>query len=397
MTQDTPLFSQRASWLEIKKSHFLHNIKIFRSLISSNCTLGVVVKGNAYGHGLREVVPIIHGQVDVLHVIAPQDAFEIRKIEKGQNLKSTRILVIGALSSEEILECARLQIEVTLADPSWKNHFTELKNRLKTLKLKIGIHIHLDTGLGREGFHPQNLPQELSFLKEHADLFTLRGIMSHFSNTEDVTEQTYAQVQMDHFESGITHLKDFLNTESAVETHISASAATLVLPKAQNSHVRIGITLYGLWSSVETRISSQFMLRDLPIFKPTLTWKCRSQIIKTLKKGSYVGYGCTFRCAHDTQIAVFPVGYFDGYPRMVSGKAHVLIQGKRCAVIGRVMMNHIIVDINDIHQTEFVEATLLGQDEEEIISAEMIANWAQTIHYEVVARLGAHLERKVLN
>ena len=125
-----------------------------------------------------------------------------------------------------------------------------------------------------------------------------------------------------------------------------------------------------------------------------LTWKCKSQIVKWIKKGSFVGYGCTYRCTQDTRVAVFPVGYFDGYPRLASGKAYVLINQKRCPVIGRVMMNHIIVDVTQVtSRVQRLEATLIGRDGKESISAESLANWSQTIHYEIITRLGAHLPR----
>jgi len=150
-----------------------------------------------------------------------------------------------------------------------------------------------------------------------------------------------------------------------------------------------------MWPSNEARISARLILKEVPEFKPVLSWKCLSQLVKSIPKGTYVGYGCTYRCDHETVIAVFPVGYFDGYPRLASGKAHVLIHGRRCPVIGRVMMNHMIVDVTGVVQrgeSELV-ATLLGVDGEEKISAELIASWAQTIHYEIVTRIGSHLQR----
>jgi alanine racemase len=120
-------------------------------------------------------------------------------------------------------------------------------------------------------------------------------------------------------------------------------------------------------------------------------------VVKWLPAGSYVGYGCTYRCSEATRVAVLPVGYFDGYPRLVSGKAHVLVNGRRCPVVGRVMMNHVIVDVTRAtHDERPVVATLIGRDGDEHLHIESVADWAQTIHYELATRLGAHLKRTVM-
>jgi alanine racemase len=140
------------------------------------------------------------------------------------------------------------------------------------------------------------------------------------------------------------------------------------------------------------------VLGEVPQLKPVLTWRCASQTLKWLPAGSFVGYGCTYRCPHETRVAILPLGYYDGYPRIVSGKAHVLVHGHRCPVLGRVMMNHIVVDVTRVATSEDrVIATLSGEDGDEQVSAETLATWAQTINYEVVARLGEHLPRVVVD
>ena len=234
-----------------------------------------------------------------------------------------------------------------------------------------------------------------------------KGSCLIFANTEDVTEQQFALQQISSFKQGVSQIKSVLSLNK-IEEHFAASAATLTLPGAHFTSVRIGISLYGFWPSTETRISAHSILTELPALHPVLAWKCRSQIVKFLKKGSFVGYGCTYRCERDTWVATFPVGYFDGYPRLVSGKAHVLIQGRRCPVLGRVMMNHIVVDVTyaidpqpegsmEFNGGQPLIATLIGTDigpqGEEVISAETLASWAGTIHYEIVTRLGSHLKR----
>ena len=170
------------------------------------------------------------------------------------------------------------------------------------------------------------------------------------------------------------------------------------MPQARHDAVRIGISLYGLWASSETRLSARALLGRVPELRPVLSWRCRSQLVKWLPAGSYVGYGCTYRCPVTTRIAVLPMGYYDGYPRLLSSRAHALVNGQRCPVLGRVMMNHVVIDVTRAApQGEGpITATLLGRDGEEQVSADQLAVWAQTINYEIVTRIGAHLRRIVI-
>jgi alanine racemase len=222
-------------------------------------------------------------------------------------------------------------------------------------------------------------------------------VLSHFANTEDVTEQDYARTQLSNFEAGIKVLQARAGVSADVQRHFAASAAALVLPPSRLDVVRVGISMYGLWPSAETRLSARVVLGTLPVLEPVLSWKAPSQVVKWLPAGSYVGYGCTYRCSADTRVAVLPVGYWDGYPRLASGKAHVLVNGQRCPVIGRVMMNHLMIDVTHATKNDQpIVATLLGRDGEEQVSIETISGWAQTIHYETMTRLGPHLRRVVV-
>lgn len=394
-------FPAYASWLELSAAALRHNVEVFRALEAATGggarrMLGAVLKGNAYGHGFRELLPRMHPLVDVLYLITPQDGLAVRAFEREHGLAPRQVLVIGAISPEEAVELAREGVDAVVADLSWREAGAVL--RAARLERPLRVHVHIDTGLGREGFTLEQLPRDTGFLAEHRDVFELVGALSHFSNTEDVTEQAYALAQLEAFETGLARLVEQLSPARPPQRHIAASAASLVLPRARYDALRVGISLYGLWPSPETRLSARLVLGEVPALKPVLSWRCRSQVVKWLPAGSYVGYGCTYRCSEPTRIAVLPVGYFDGYPRLVSGKAHVLVNGRRCPVLGRVMMNHLIVDVTRATADERpVTATLLGHDGDEAVPAEALAGWAQTIHYEVVTRLGAHLRRAVID
>jgi alanine racemase len=389
-----------ASWLELSASALRHNVEVFRALEAAaggpRRMLGAVLKGNAYGHGLRETLPLVHPLVDVLYLITPRDALAVRALEQERGLAARQVLVLGAIGPEEAVALARAGVDAVVADTSWSEVGAAL--RAARLERPLRAHVHIDTGLGREGFTLEQLPRDTAFLTEYRDVLEVVGVLSHFSNTEDVTEQAYALAQLDAFETGAARLVAQLSPARPLQRHIAASAASLVLPRARYDALRVGIALYGLWPSPETRLSARLVLGEVPTLRPVLSWRCRSQVVKWLPAGSYVGYGCTYRCSEPARIAVLPVGYYDGYFRLVSGQAHVLVNGRRCPVLGRVMMNHLIVDVSRATADERpVVATLLGQDGDEAVPAEALAGWAQTIHYEVVTRLGAHLRRVVVD
>lgn len=385
-----------ASWLELSQQAWNANVAVFRDLAGPGRKLGAVLKGNAYGHGFEAVLPWAHASVDVLYVITPQEALAVRAFEAAAGRPRKPVLVIGPASSDEAVELARAEVDLVAADPTFLAHVERLRAAKPGRKLRTQVHV--DTGLGREGFTVEQLERgDADFLARSADVLELCGALSHFSNTEDVTEQSYAQGQLAAFDKGVKLLEARAGLPSGAPHHMAASAAALVLPSSRLDVLRAGIGLYGQWPSTETRLSAKVVLPRLPALSPVLAWRAPSQVVKWLPAGSYVGYGCTYRCGAPTRVAVLPVGYFDGYPRHASGKAHVLVNGRRCPLLGRVMMNHVIADVTHATADERpLTATLLGAEGDESISADALAGWAQTIHYEVLTRLGPHLLRRLV-
>ncbi|HLT28583.1 MAG TPA: alanine racemase [Myxococcaceae bacterium] len=397
----SPAHPARASYLELDAGALRHNVEVFRALLGRDAEAGVprrfgaVLKGNAYGHGFEALLPHVHELVDVLYVISPLDALAIRAFERRETRARRQVVVLGAISPEEALELAEEEIDAVISDPSCID-ITRALQKAGTRR-RLRVHVHLDTGLSREGFTLDQLPTEAAFLTGSLDVLEVVGALSHFANTEDVTEQAFARRQLATFDAGVERLRQLLPAQAPLERHFAASAPTLVLPEARLDCVRIGISLYGLWPSAETRLSARVVLGDLPELRPVLSWRCESQLVKWIEPGSYVGYGCTWRAEERTRIAVLPLGYFDGYPRLFSDRAHVLVNGRRCPVLGRVMMNHIVIDVTRAEPAApRVLATLLGEDGNARLSAENLAAWAETIHYELLTRIGPHLERRIV-
>jgi alanine racemase len=386
-------FPVESSWLEIDAAALAHNAATFRGVLGAGVRLGGVLKGNAYGHGFAEVLPLAHAACDALYVIESRDALAVREFEARTSAPSRELLVLGPVGPDEAVELARARIGVALTDAGQ----ARLVPALRAAGVRLRGHVHVDTGLGREGFAAGELSSGLAFIAGAPDAIEVTGVLSHFANTEDVTEQNYAAQQMAAFDEGARRVRDALKISAPLERHIAASAAALLLPQARHDVVRIGISLYGLWPSTETRLSARALLGRVPELKPALSWRCPSQLTKWLPTGSYVGYGCTYRCPVATRIAVLPMGYYDGYPRLLSSRAHALVNGQRCPVLGRVMMNHVVIDVTRATQDEGpITATLLGRDGDEQVSADQLAVWAQTINYEILTRIGAHLRRVVI-
>ncbi len=387
----SPQLAAEASWLEIDARALRHNIGVFREVLGKGARLGAVLKGNAYGHGFAQVLPTVHEWCNSIYLIDPREALAVRTYERVKSAPERQVLVLGAVDPEEAVALARAGVDLVLTDPGQERLLPALRSAGAR---KLRVHLHLDTGLGREGFTARDFPAGVAWIAAGRDVLDVVGVLSHFANTEDVTEQNYANQQLDAFDRGVDRVRDALELDAPLEQHIAASAAAMLLPKARLDVVRAGIALYGLWPSSETRLSARAVLGSVPELRPALSWRCRSQLIKWLPAGSYVGYGCTWRCPAETRIAVLPVGYYDGYPRLLSSKAHVLVGGQRCPVLGRVMMNHLVIDVTHAAKGDApVTATLLGRDGDEQLTADQLALWSDTINYEIVTRLGAHLRR----
>jgi alanine racemase len=161
--------------------------------------------------------------------------------------------------------------------------------------------------------------------------------------------------------------------------------------------VRVGIGIYGLWPSKETYLSCIQEKREPVDIKPVLTWKTRVVQTKDVPEGAFIGYGCTYKTTRPTKLAVIPVGYYDGYDRLLSNASYVLIAGKRAPVRGRVAMNFITVDVTDISNVRLEdEVVLLGSQGQERISAEYLASLCGTINYEIVTRINPKIPREVV-
>jgi alanine racemase len=371
------------TWIEINRNNLLHNLEQFRKLIGEKTKIMGVVKANAYGHGLTEVAQAILDKVDWFGVDSLAEALKLRQVA----IKKP-ILILGYVELKDLREAVKNNISLTVYN---KETIEKLgKIPIQNPNFNPKVHIKIETGTSRQGVGENEILDFVKFIKNYPSI-EIEGLSTHYANIEDTTDSSFAMEQLAIF----SRVAEILKKEgvAAPLRHTACSAATILFPETRFDMVRLGISMYGLWSSKETKAVAKNKNIDLDL-KPVLTWKTIVAQVKTVKSGTPIGYGLTERVSRDSRIAVLPIGYFDGYDRKLSSVGNVLIHGKRCKILGRVCMNIIIVDVTDLEKIELEnEVVLLGRQGREEVSAEDLAQKIGTINYEVVTRINSLIPR----
>lgn len=307
--------------------------------------------------------------------------------ESGINLP---IYILGYISNTELEIAVDRGFHFVVYN---KQTLTKLDEICRKLNKPAFTHLKLETGNFRQGIHDYEIPDVMKFYQNN-DLLKLEGISTHFANIEDTTDHSYAIHQLKLFKELAGKIED--HGFSPHYKHCANSAATILFPNTYFDFVRPGIGLYGLWPSKETLVSAIQQGKQVDL-KPVLTWKTKIAQVKDVPEGSYIGYGCTYKATQNTKMAILPVGYYDGYNRMLSNNGYVLINGKRAPIRGRVCMNISMVDVSHIPEAKVEdEVVLLGKQGEEEVNASQLATWLQTINYEVVTHINEKIRRKVV-
>lgn len=383
------------AWVEVDLQQLRENVRRLAAL-TSPAKVAIVVKSEAYGHGLVPVALALENE-DIWGacVVTPSEGVTLRQAGFQKP-----ILVVGASFAPEMEEAILHDVTLAVYD-------TEQAREVSQAAVACGksarVHLKVDSGLSRLAVATEHAVQhfrEVSAL----EALEIEGVYSHLADAEGL-DQTYTLRQYRNFRGFLDELA--AEGFSPKYRHIGASAASLLLEHSRLDIVRVGISLYGYWPSQETkvlhygasnnlaqRLQDEFLDRETaaltPLFKPALSYKCRVVQTKSVSAGSKVGYGCTYETQRDTRIAILPVGYAEGYDRHLSNRGEVLVGGKRARVLGRVCMNLTMVDVTDIPGVERgSEVVLWGQG----LPVEEVAGKIGTINYEVVTRIPAFIPR----
>ena len=375
------------NWIDLSRSALKQNISALATL-AGKAMLAVSVKANAYGHGLEPFVSMLkeHKRVAYLSVHSIEEAVVARQAGWDR-----RILLLGPAATNELVAITEFDIEPTVFTTETLRALGRLSNKTKR---PLRTHLKLETGTYRQGISEREIPVFASIYKKYPCLRRPYAASMHFANIEDTTSHEYAEEQLKKFSSMVR----MLSREGVKPTirHTACSAAMILFDKTRFEMVRPGISVYGYWSSKETYLSYRLSGKNNDIFTPVLSWKTRITQLKKVPADSFVGYGCTYRTTAPARIAIVPIGYYDGYPRAMSNRGYVLVNGRRAPVRGRVCMNLLMVDVTDIKNVRLgAEVTLIGSDGDERITAGDLADWGQTIHYEILARLQASTPRLI--
>ncbi|HVP90684.1 MAG TPA: alanine racemase [Terriglobales bacterium] len=373
--------------IEVSRSALVRNIREFRRVIGPRRKFLAVVKANAYGHGLLEVaaVALRHG-VDWLGVNSVEEGGALR--EAGLRCP---VLVLGYTPLDALGEAVERDLRLVVYN---RETVRRLAAAARRQGKKALVHVKVETGTRRQGVEVKDIVPFVRAVRSHPEL-VLEGLSSHFANIEDTTKHDYPERQLDLFRAACRALEAAGGRVPV--RHMSCTASTILFPETDFDMARVGIGLYGYWPSKETYLSCLQKKRRPLALKPVLSWKARIAQVKRVAPDSCVGYGCTYKTTRPTVLAVVPVGYYDGYDRGLSNAAHVLIRGRRAPVRGRVAMDFFMADVTDIPGVRLEdEATLIGADGRERITAEDLAGLAGTIGYEVLARLNPLIPRVVV-
>lgn len=373
--------SDLLTWVEIEEKAVRKNLETFSERIRPGCKKMAVVKANAYGHGIGEISRLaLKSGAHCLGVYAPEEALLLRESGVG-----APIVALGFAMPHLIRKLAKQQISFTVSS------LEQLRTVAQEVSVPCRIHLKLDTGLRRLGMLAEDL-EEASAILEKNPAIVLEGLFTHFANIEDTLNHDFARNQLLRFEE---MCRPFLRYEPL--RHCACSAAALLFRETNFEMVRIGVSLYGMWPSKETLITSLTEFGGEARLCPVMTWKTRIIQVKDVLPGDTVGYGRSHVVTRPGKIAVLPVGYADGYDRGFSNLSHVLIKGRKAPVVGRICMNMCMADVSHIENAAIGDETvLLGSQGDDAVSAEYLAQLIGTINYEITTRISASIPRIVL-
>lgn len=359
----------RPVWAEIDLDAIAANLAAIKTRLAPETKVMAIVKANAYGHGLIPVArKARQAGADRLGVALVEEALELR--EAGLDIPIHILSEPPVGAAEEIaayhLIPAVYSIELAQA----------LSRKAQAIQAPITVHLKVDTGMHRVGA-PLDRSLELYQAIRRLPGLKVEGIFTHFACADNPQDPFTAK-----------QLQSFLRLKKALPEvpmwHAANSAATIFMPETQLDMVRIGIAMYGLQPSTKPS--------PIPL-KPALSLRTKISFVQELQSGEGVSYGLTYVAERKITVATLPIGYGDGYSRLLSNKGKVLLGGKRVNIIGNICMDQLLVKVDNVKAAAGDEVVLIGNQGKETISAEEMASWLGTINYEVVCLINTRVAR----
>lgn len=366
------------AWIEIDLNCVRNNYRNLQKILYSGSEIMPVVKADGYGHGALKIAEVLREEgAKRFAVFLLEEGIELR--EKGFE---EPILIMGYVPEEHYEKILQYKLTKTIYDFS---QAVKLNNAAQKQNSTAAVHIKIDTGMGRLGFIPgEEAVSEIQKILGLSNVH-MEGIYSQLA-AADKFRYNYSTNQFKLFTDFIEHLAHYGITFPL--KHIANSAAVINYPEMHLDLARTGISIYGIFPSIEMEENSY-----LELF-PVMSVKSKLACIKEVPVGTFISYGLTYKTDKKSLIGVVPMGYADGVLRLLSNNSDVLVRGKRCPIVGSVCMDQFMVDLTDLSDVELKdEVVLIGKQGNEKITAHEIAQKSSTISYEVISRMGKRLPR----
>lgn len=378
------------SLLEIKSDAIRNNILFLQSTYGNETRISVVVKGNAYGHGIETVLPVFENSgVDHFSVFSCEEAQRVFLVKS----KRSTLMIMGYIDAPDLEWVIKNKVEFYIFEPGFLEKAIQVSKRIG---LKAKVHLEIETGMYRTGMTRRELSRAIEILDSGKNYIEVAGISTHLAGAESIANYHRINSQLKLFNKRVHFLRK--KNIQPKQLHAASSAASISYPRSRMSLVRAGIISYGFWPTREIYMQYTLgkKLRDDPLQR-AIRWKSRIMSIKEVPQGEFIGYGYNFQAPKDMRVAIIPVGYSDGYSRQLSNNGHVLIHTDRADVIGSVNMNMIIVNVTEIPDVKCDdEVILLGAQGDNEISVASFSEMNNSMNYELLSRLPESIKRVVI-
>jgi len=366
----------RPVWAEINLDNLAHNMKETKRVVNKNTLITAVIKADGYGHGAVCIgQTLLDNGANRFAVATLSEAIQLRA-----SFPNTEIMVLGYTPNdltEDILANNIIQTIYTLEQAEYFSKLALLSNK------KITVHIKLDTGMNRLGMQEsQETIDSILQMSKLEGLF-IEGIFTHFAMADEIDKE-YTNNQVKKYKKIVNTLEE--NGLNIPIKHVSNSAAIIDMPELNMDMVRAGIMLYGLYPSKNVNQNNVNL-------KEVMCLKAKISQVKEIPKGTGVSYGLKYKCTKNSKVATLPIGYADGFTRMLSGKASAMLQNKKVPIIGNICMDQCIIDISGLDAKIDDEVVLFGGNDKNGISITSVSELLNTINYEIVCMVDKRVPR----
>lgn len=382
-----------ASYIELDYKALKKNINYLQKKLNKNVKFVSVIKGNAYGHGIKTFIPL--AESCGIDYFAVSDFYEAT-VAHSVLSPSSELMIMGMIENEDLSWAIEKGISFYIFELDRLEQTIKVAKRLSK---KAKIHLELETGMNRTGLENNDLNKAIKLIQENNKYIFLEGLCTHYAGAESIANYVRTDKQYNTF----NEIYHSIKAQGLVPKyrHTASSAASLIYPHTQMDMVRIGILQYGLWPSTETKMYTLYDGKIDKIRNPLnqiISWKTRVMSIQTVKPANFISYGNSFLTTKTTTTAIIPIGYFHGYRRSLSNTGFVLIAGRKAPVIGTVNMNMFIVDVSLIPNVKKGdEVVMIGKQKNNKITVASFAELTNFVNYELLSRLPTEIPRYVIN